>query len=113
MKLNEIANTTVAEPETKNNTAKPKSYMCVLHNDDFTDGMALIELIAKHFKHPKDYAQQIVMRAHEDGQCPCGGPYSKDEAETRAHAAMEAAEIHPAIGGGPAPLLISVEEITH
>lgn len=90
---------------------KPKQYMCVLHNDDYTDGMALINLISKYFKHDQDTAFRIVMLAHQQGSCPCGGPYTKDEAETRAHNAMKAAEMHPAIGGGPAPLLISVEEV--
>ena len=115
MKLNEIADVQVKDPEVKSNmqTQKPKTYMCILHNDDFTDGMALIQLIKKHFRHNDHAAMQIVMRAHEDGQSPCGGPYNKDEAETRANAAEQEAEMHPAIGGGPAPLKISVEEITY
>ncbi len=105
----------VADPETKSKSEikpkRPKMYMCVLHNDDYTDGEALVDLIAKHFKHDHQTAAAIVIRAHEDGSSPCGGPYSRDVAETKADNAMKAAFIHPAIGGGPAPLLISVEEV--
>ena len=99
-------------PETRERIKpkRPKSYMCVLHNDDYTDGEALVDLIMKHFKHDEQTAIQIVVSAHRDGSSPCGGPYSKDEAETRAHYAMKAATMHDSIGGGPAPLLISVEE---
>lgn len=102
----------VAEPKTRLKPKRPKTYMCVLHNDDYTDGEALIVLISKYFKHDSHTAMQIVIRAHEDGSSPCGGPYGQDEAETRADNAMKAAEMHPAIGGGPSPLLISVEEVT-
>ena len=114
MKLTEIvADPATVKPQMATKPGKPKTYMCVLHNDDYTDGYALVDLISKHFRQQPQQAQQIVMRAHEDGSCPCGGPYSKDEAETRAEHAMSAAEMHDAIGGGPAPLQISVEEITH
>ena len=112
MKINEVTDVSVADPETRIKPKKPKTYMCVLHNDDYTDGEALITLIAKYFKHDSHTAMQIVIRAHEDGSSPCGGPYGLDEAETRADNAMKAAEMHPAIGGGPAPLKISVEEVT-
>ncbi len=113
MKLREaIGDVMVAEPKTRIKPKRPKSYMCVLHNDDYTDGEALVDLISKYFRHDHQTAQQIVIRAHEDGSSPCGGPYAQDEAETRADNAMKAAEIHPAIGGGPAPLLISTEQVT-
>ncbi len=102
----------VAEPKTRLKPKRPKSYMCVLHNDDYTDGEALVDLISKYFKHDQQTAIQIVIRAHEDGSSPCGGPYGKDVAETRAHLAMKSAEMHPEIGGGPAPLLITVEQVT-
>lgn len=102
----------IPQSKTSLKPKQPKTYMCVLHNDDYTDGEALISLIAKHFRHDSHTAMQIVKRAHEDGSSPCGGPYGKDEAETRADAAMKAATMHPAIGGGPSPLLISVEEVT-
>ena len=101
----------VAEPETRIKPKRPKAYLCMLHNDDYTDGEALVDLIAKHFNHDEQTATQIVMLAHEGGSAPCGGPFSKDIAETKAHIAMKAAEMHPAIGGGPAPLLISVEQV--
>ncbi len=100
----------VAEPETKIQLKRPRMYVCVLHNDDYTDGAALIDLIAKHFRHDQQTAMSIVIQAHKQGSSPCGGPYSKDIAETKADSAMKAAYIHPSIGGGPAPLLISVEE---
>ena len=102
----------VAEPKTRLKPKRPKSYMCVLHNDDYTDGEALVDLISKHFRHYQHTATQIVIRAHEDGSSPCGGPYSQDEADTRDHLAMKSAVQHPSIGGGPAPLLISTEQVT-
>lgn len=102
----------IAEPKTHIKPKRPKSYMCVLHNDDYTDGEALIDLIAKHFRHDYQTAMQIVLTAHRSGKAPCGGPYPKDIAETKADNAMKAAEMHPEIGGGPAPLLISVEQVT-
>lgn len=113
MKLDEVTDTIepVLQQQQKMDVQRPKSYMCVLHNDDYTDGEALINLIMKHFKHNEQQAMDIVMRAHTDGQAPCGGPYGKDEAETRSTLAMQAAEQHESIGGGPAPLLISVEEV--
>ena len=102
----------IAEPKTRIKPKRPKTYMCVLHNDDYTDGEALVDLIAKYFRHDHQTAMQIVMLAHQDGSCPCGGPYPRDIAETKADNAMKAAEMHPSIGGGPAPLLISVEQVT-
>ena len=102
----------VAEPEIRIKPKRPKSYNCVLHNDDYTDGEALVDLISKHFRHDQTTAIAIVMQAHQGGSAPCGGPYPKDIAETKADSAMKAAEMHPSIGGGPAPLLISVEQVT-
>ncbi len=101
----------VADPKTRMKPKQPKSYMCLLHNDDYTDGEALIDLISKHFRHDFQTAMAIVLQAHQGGNAPCGGPYSKDIADTKADGAMKAAEMHPEIGGGPAPLLISVEEV--
>jgi len=100
----------VAEPESKIQVKRPNMFVCVLHNDDYTDGEALINLIAKHFRHDQQTAMSIVIQAHKLGSSPCGGPYTRDIAETKADSAMKAALIHPSIGGGPAPLLISVEE---
>ncbi len=113
MNLYEITDTIepVLKQRQKMDVKRPKSYMCILHNDDYTDGEALINLIMKHFRQPEHQAMEIVMRAHQDGQSPCGGPYGKDEAETRATLAVQEAEQYPTIGGGPAPLLISVEEV--
>ena len=106
----------VADPDTKSKSEikpkKPASYMCMLHNDDYTDGEALIDLISRYFNHDYQTAAQIVILAHEQGSSPCGGPYTKDIAETKAQLAMDAAEMHPEIGGGPAPLLITVEKVT-
>ena len=116
MRIDEIADVDVARPELLDPESRavpktPKSYMCVLHNDDYTDGEALFDLIGKYFGHSREESIRIVFQAHRDGKSPCGGPYGKDEAETRADNAMTRAEQHPAIGGGPAPLLISVEEV--
>jgi len=113
MNLHEVTDTIepVLKQREKLDVKRPKSYMCILHNDDYTDGEALINLIMKHFRHDENQAMEIVLRAHQDGQSPCGGPYGKDEAETRAARAMQEAEQHEAIGGGPSPLLISVEEV--
>jgi ATP-dependent Clp protease adaptor protein ClpS len=114
MKLSEatdVMEPKLADPALQPVTKRPKSYMCVLHNDEYTDGMALMDLIATHFEHSQDAAMRIVLRAHQDGSSPCGGPYSKDIAESKADNAMKGAEMHPSIGGGPAPLKISVEEV--
>lgn len=113
MKLDEVTDTIepVLQQRQKMEVKRPKSYMCILHNDDYTDAEALVNLIMKHFKHNEQQAADIVMQAHEAGEAPCGGPYGKDEAETRAQLAMQQAVQHDAIGGGPAPLLISVEEV--
>jgi ATP-dependent Clp protease adapter protein ClpS len=119
MKADEIVKgpeVVVADPDTKSRSdikpKKPASYMCMLHNDDYTDGEALVDLIARYFRHDVQTATQIVLLAHQQGNAPCGGPYSKDIAETKAKMAMDAAEMHPSIGGGPAPLMITVEKIT-
>lgn len=115
MKINEVYENydipdLVRKSEERIKPRPAKSYICVLHNDDYTDGEALIELISKHFEKSQEEAMRIVVNAHRGGSAACGGPYTKDIAETKAHSAMKAAEMHPAIGGGPAPLLISVEE---
>ncbi len=109
--ITDVLDPEIADPEQKLVPKHPKTFMCVLHNDDYTDGEALIDLISKYFGHSQENAMTIVIAAHRDGKSPCGGPYGKDEAETRADNAMTRAEQHPAIGGGPAPLLISVEEV--
>ena len=113
MNLHEVTDTIepVLKQRQKMDVKRPKSYVCILHNDDYTDGEALVNLIMQHFKHNEQQAVEIVVQAHETGQAPCGGPYGKDEAETRAQLAMQGAEQHDSIGGGPSPLLISVEEV--
>lgn len=107
----DVARPELLDPEEKIVPKRPKAYICILHNDDYTDGHSLVRLIAKHFNHSQEDAMRIVMQAHNHGKAPCGGPYPKDIALTKADNAMEEAEMHPAIGGGPAPLKIDVEEV--
>lgn len=86
---------------------RPKSYMCVLHNDPYTHAVKVVELLRKYFGHNEAGAWQIMMQAHQLGKAPCGGPYTKDVAETKANQIMDEARAEEF------PLLISVEEVSN
>ncbi len=85
---------------------KPKTYFCVLYNDPYSHAEFVVHILMKYFGHNADQAMHIMMQAHMSDKQPCGGPYSKDVAESKAKEAMDEARAKEM------PLMITVEEIT-
>lgn len=84
---------------------KPKTYFCVLHNDDHSHAEFVVHVLAKYFGHNMEKAMHIMMQAHMHGKSPAGGPYPHDVAESKSKEAMDEARAHEH------PLLITVEEV--
>jgi ATP-dependent Clp protease adaptor protein ClpS len=104
MKLDEIA---ILDPKQKEKTQtqKPKMYICILHNDPFTHAHRVVDLLKKYFNHGEQAAMTIMVQAHRLDKAPCGGPYTKDVAESKAKNAMDEAKKEEF------PLLITIDEV--
>jgi len=92
-----------ADPQT--DTAVPKLYAVVLHNDDYTTMDFVVEVLTRVFrKTPRD-AAAMMMRVHEAGSCVVG-VYTYDIAATKKLQADLMAEKHSF------PLRITISEAT-
>ena len=82
------------EPVLKPTT--PHMYKVLLHNDDFTPFMFVVESLRRHFRKESQEAEMIMLSAHRTGTAVVA-VYTRDVAETKIHAAMSEAakEGHP------------------
>ncbi len=62
---------------------RPKRYMVILHNDDYTTMEFVVEVLKKYFAKNQLEAEQVMLQIHQDGQ-GVGGVYTFEIAETKA-----------------------------
>ena len=85
-------------PQTKvrPKTKKPRLHKVILLNDDYTPREFVIAVLKSVFRMSEDEALPVMMTAHIKGACVVA-VYTKDVAETKATAGIDAAqkEGHP------------------
>ena len=64
----------------------PSRYQVIGLNDDFTSMEFVLDILISHFNKSAEAAGQIMLEIHNNGKGVCGGPYSKDAAETKIEA---------------------------
>jgi ATP-dependent Clp protease adaptor protein ClpS len=84
--------------------AKPKQYVAVILNDDFTTFEAVEYILQKYFQKSFADAQVIALEVHKSGKGIAGGPYSFEVCEMKCYMAMMLAKHNEM------PLLVSPQE---
>lgn len=85
----------LADSETaiKVKVVKPRQFVVIFHNDDFTPMDFVIHLLNQYFQKTHDEAMAIMLKVHHEGYAHVG-LYSKEIAEQKAYETMEAAELN-------------------
>ena len=78
--------------KTESKVAKPKQYVAVILNDDFTSFDAVHFILEKIFQKSYDEARAIALTVHKDGKGIAGGPYTFEVCETKCYMAMTLAK---------------------
>ena len=73
---------TVVE-ESRQKLKKPRMFLVVLLNDDYTPMEFVVELIEQFFYKSRENATRIMLKIHTEGKGVCG-IYTEDVAETKA-----------------------------
>jgi ATP-dependent Clp protease adaptor protein ClpS len=73
---------TAVVTEKKNQTAKPKLWKVILHNDDFTTQDFVIHVLVSVFNHDPMEAFELMLQVHHRGMC-VAGVYTYEIAETK------------------------------
>lgn len=63
-------------------TDKPKLYLVIMHNDDYTTQEFVVHVLESYFKKDATEATQIMLKVHMAGRAKIGA-YTKDIAETK------------------------------
>jgi ATP-dependent Clp protease adaptor protein ClpS len=71
-----------AEVKERQETAVPKRYMVIFHNDDYTTMEFVVEALQRFFHKTETEALHIMLTVHKKGQA-VAGVYSRDVAETK------------------------------
>jgi ATP-dependent Clp protease adaptor protein ClpS len=71
-----------AEVEERQETAVPKRYMVVFHNDDYTTMEFVVEVLQQFFHKTETEALHIMLTVHKKGRA-VAGVYPRDVAETK------------------------------
>lgn len=71
-------------------TATPRMHRVLLHNDDYTSMEFVVAVLVRVFGRTVEEAERIMLQVHHGG-VGVAGTYTRDEAETRAHRAMQEA----------------------
>lgn len=79
-----------ADPKEKAEKKHYQLWHVVFHNDDYTCGAFVVDLLCIHFGHSEERALSIVMQIHFKGE-GIAGTYSRDIAETKSAMALSAA----------------------
>lgn len=74
----------------KDRVEKPRMFKVVLHNDDYTTMEFVIWVLIQVFRKTQVEATRIMLTVHRNGK-GIAGVYSKEVAETKAAAAVDAA----------------------
>lgn len=96
---------TIRRPEvlTEERTRPPRKFKVLIHNDDFTTKVFVIELLVAVFHKPLDAAATLMWKIHHHGY-GVAGVYPLEIAETKAKHAMALAQANEF------PLKLTVEE---
>jgi ATP-dependent Clp protease adaptor protein ClpS len=96
---------TIRLPEvlTVERTRPPRQYKVLIHNDDFTTKVFVIELLVAVFHKSLDAAATLMWQIHHHGQ-GVAGVYPFEIAETKAKHAMALAQANEF------PLKLTIEE---
>jgi ATP-dependent Clp protease adaptor protein ClpS len=94
----------VLKPNHEDKTAKPPMYAVVLHNDEFTHAMFVVDMLEKVFQKNLHDAMSLMMIVHKFNKAPIG-VYPKDVAESKA------AQGEAMARAGEHPLKLTVEPI--
>jgi ATP-dependent Clp protease adaptor protein ClpS len=71
-----------AEVKERHETAVPKRYMVIFHNDDFTTQEFVVEALQRFFHKTETEAVHIMLTVHMKGRA-VAGVYTRDVAETK------------------------------
>lgn len=63
-------------------TEKPRRYLVILHNDDYTSQEFVVEILVKFFHKDETAATQIMLQVHHKGHGAVGH-FTRDVAETK------------------------------
>jgi ATP-dependent Clp protease adaptor protein ClpS len=84
----EIQESDVAE--VRDQLTEPPLYRVLIHNDDYTPKVFVVDVLMKVFNKPMDEATGIMWHTHENGTGLCG-IYPLEVAETKVTMVTEAA----------------------
>ena len=84
-------------------TALPRLYRVLLHNDDYTTMEFVVMVLVSIFHHPEPAAVRIMLHVHQKGLGICGA-YPHEIAETKVD------QVHERARERGFPLRASVEE---
>jgi len=82
---------------------EPKMFKVLLHNDDYTSMVFVIDILAGIFHKSDSEAEQIMLHIHETGKAVCG-LYTFEIAQTKAQQVKQKAKQNEF------PLLATIEE---
>lgn len=89
--------------EVRDQTTEPPMYKVLVHNDDYTTKLFVVEILMVVFNKSMDEATQIMWNTHKSGTGLCG-IYSFEVAETKVNIVTEAARENGF------PLRLTIEE---
>lgn len=80
----------------KKKIKRPRRYVVLLHNDDYTTMEFVIYVLQKHFSKTMEEATDVMMKVHYEGVGVCG-VYTYEIAETKAQKVSKEAKAngHP------------------
>ncbi len=76
---------------TRSEVKRPRLYMVIMHNDDYTTMEFVVFVLKKFFGKTDAEAEAIMLKVHHDGQAMVG-IYTYEIAESKADKVMKAAE---------------------
>ena len=82
---------------------EPKMFKVLLHNDDYTSMIFVIEILSAVFRKSDAEAEKIMLHIHETGKAICG-VYTFEIAQTKAQQVKQRAKQNEF------PLLATIEE---
>jgi ATP-dependent Clp protease adaptor protein ClpS len=88
--------------EVERRLERPKRFLVLLHNDDYTTMEFVVDVLQRIFHHPTAEATRIMLDVHHSG-IGVAGVYPRDVAETKATQVTEEARTRGM------PLLVTTE----
>jgi ATP-dependent Clp protease adaptor protein ClpS len=90
MSDNRFENSTV----TKSKITRPRNYVAVILNDDFSTFQAVEFVLQMYFEKNAEDSAMIAQEIHKNGKGVAGGPYSLDVCQTKCMEAMDFAKMN-------------------